>query len=279
MSTQNHIVGGDTSNRTTYLEKLLQLSQSEGSALRVKLGGFSGWNECLAVFLLHASHMDAAACGLTSIDLLSAVEGIERQSVPQPALRVVPNCLQYLQVLNLQHNALLLSYVEHPWECSLLCSATTAASGYTIDVVRIPEEEPESEPMDIDLTTYSTLNNSSSNNSSGNYSSGNSSNSGSADSFQRFAVSLLVRAVNLRVLDLSYCATSAQQTTVLCQGLVAALTAREAASIKPLERVVVRGLEAFPGAVLDLRRRLFVPTTETMAGVRVIDASGFNFAI
>jgi len=128
--------------------------------------------------------------------------------------------------------------------------------------------------MDIDLATYSNQHNNS-NNSSG----VSSNNSGSVDSFERFAVSLLTRAVNLRVLDMSYCATSAQQATVLCQGLAAALTAREAAGIKPLERVVAKGLEAFPGTVQDLQRRLFVPTTGTMAEVREIDATGFNFAI
>lgn len=272
LSMQTHAVEGESRNRITYLEKLLLLAQSvlaEGSALRIKLSGSSGWSGCLSVLLEHASHVDATACGLTCVDLLGAVESIERQCLPHPApaLCVVASGLQYLQVLNLQHNAMLLSYVEHPWERSLFSSATTVASSGASDVAPL-QEEPESEPMDIDLTTYATVDNSS-----------NSSSGRSGDSFERFAVCLLTRAVNLRELDLSYCVTSAQQAAALSRGLVAALTAREAAGIKPLEKVVLNGLDAFPGVVQELRRLLFVPVTGTMAGVRVIDAAGFNFAI
>ena len=272
LSMQTHTVEVDRSNRIAYLEKLLQLAQSvgaEGSAFRVKLSESSGWSECLSMLLEHSSHVDATACGLTCVDLQAAAESIERHCLPHPApaLCVVASGLQYLQVLNLQHNTMLLSYVEHPWERSLFSSLTAVAASGTSDVVQL-QEEPESEPMDIDLTTYSTVDNSS-NNSSGR----------SEDPFELFAVCLLTRAVNMRELDLSYCVTSATQAAALSRGLVAAFTAREAAGIKPLEKVVLKGLDAFPGVVQELRRLLFVPVTGTMAGVREIDATGFNFAV
>lgn len=131
--------------------------------------------------------------------------------------------------------------------------------------------------MDIDLATYSIHTNT--NNSSSGNSSMHGRNERNEDPFERFVLCVLTRFKYLRELDLSYCATSARQPAVLTQGLVAALTAREAAGFQPVEKLVLFGLEDYPGVVQELRRRLHRPATGHMVGVRVVDASGFDFTI
>jgi len=229
--------------------------------------------------MANASHFDAGAAGCLTAAALAEFAASERHDVS------VGSSFHHLQSLDFQHNRVL-TYVDHPWELLLItstragqesdCGAGVAARG------REGEALLDSEPMDLDLdapfeSLASTI--------PAAVTSASTPAAPGTDLFGQFLLCVLLQSPALRALDLSHCAASEVQATVLGRGLATALRARNAAGLAPLETVAARGLQTFPAVASELLSQLKASVQEQdsggpcLAGVRSLDLSGHHFAI
>ena len=97
------------------------------------------------------------------------------------------------------------------------------------------------------------------------------------DPWAQFAASLLADCPRLRVLDISYCATTYRQADCLCSGLVQALQKRSRRHLPSLEAVRLRGLaSSYPQLAYALRTALTAHDGHSLIGVQELDVSGFD---
>jgi hypothetical protein len=221
------------------------------------------WNAALPQLLRVCSELSASAGGVTFLDLLDCV------ALNQPVSGTIAAASSsQLVSLDLSHNHFL-SYCEAPWELlaippDLAAELQALGTGSTPAGSHKGEDEPESEPMDLDIVDLTSPQRSVSHRPH-------------VDPAEVFLVWLLSSFPQLQTLNLSHCAATEAQAATLCLALHRALQAREGKGLPALHSLMVQGLlylnPVQVGTLLQsiARSRTYCTT--------IVDTGGYCFAL
>jgi hypothetical protein len=221
-------------------------------------------NAALPQLLRVCSELSASAGGVTFLDLLDCV------ALSQPVDGAVAGASSsQLVSLDLSYNHFL-SYCEAPWELlailpELAAELQALIAGSTPAGSHGVPDEPESEPMDLDIVDLTSPQRSVAHRPH------------HVDPAEVFLVWVLSSFPQLQTLNLSHCAATEAQAATLCAALDRALQAREQKGLPALHSLVVQGVQYLSpvqvGTLLES-----VARSETYS-TTIVDTGGYCFAL
>jgi hypothetical protein len=223
------------------------------------------WNAALPQLLRVCSELSASASGVTFLDLLDCV------ALSQPVDGAVAGASSsQLVSLDLSYNHIL-SYCDATWELLAIPPDLAAeflafpGPGSASGDSRKYAEEPQSEPMDLDIVDLTSPQRSEKRLAH------------RVDTAEIFLVWVLSSFPQLQALNLSHCATTDAQAATLCVALEKALQAREQKGLPALHSLVVQGLQHLnPVQVGTLLHSIARSRTYSTT---IVDAGGYCFAL
>jgi hypothetical protein len=226
--------------------------------------GSQQWNAALPQLLRTCSELSASASGVTFLDLLDCV------ALNQPVSGTIAAASSsQLVSLDLSYNHFL-SYCDATWELlaippDLAAELQALGAGSTPAGSHEGEDEPESEPMDLDIVDLTSPQRSVAHRQH------------HVDPAEVFLVWLLSSFPELQTLNLSHCAATEAQAATLCLALDRALQAREQKGLPALHSLVVQGLQHLnPVHVGTLLQSIACSRTFSTT---IVDTGGYCFAL
>jgi hypothetical protein len=226
--------------------------------------GSQQWNAALPQLLRMCSELNASASGVTFLDLLDCV------ALNQPVSGTIAAASSsQLVSLDLSYNHIL-SYCDATWELlvippELATELRALGPGSAPAGSRGIPDEPDSEPMDLDIVDLTSPKRSVSHRPR------------HVDPAEIFLVWLLSSFPQLQTLNLSHCVATETQAATLCVALDKALQAREQKGLPALHSLVVQGLQHLnPVQVGTLLQSIARSRTYSTT---IVDTGGYCFAL